>query len=54
MKGATWFRTIFFSLAKWCNTLASYFVSRRCLWLLKMDYSGHFDEVEGIDNMLKS
>ncbi len=39
MKGATWSRTFFSSSAKWCDTSASHFVSRRRLWLLKMDYT---------------
>jgi hypothetical protein len=39
MKGATWSRTIFFffSLAKWCDTLASHFLTQRWLWMLKTD-----------------
>ncbi len=29
-------RTIFFSWAKWCNTLASHFITQRWLWLLSL------------------
>jgi hypothetical protein len=46
---------IFFSSAKWCDTSASHFVSRRWLWLLKTDYMGRasargfwkFDQIRG-------